>query len=70
MKTVLYLNKLILQKIKRLFLNRIEKYIDIQYIFSGVEIMEVENINKLQILKEYNSSLDFANINKNQIVHL
>ena len=36
------------------------KYIDIQYIFEGSEIMEVENINKLQITQEYNESLDFA----------
>lgn len=45
---------------KDCFFESHRKYIDIQYIFSGVEIMEVENINKLQITKEYDSSLDFA----------
>uniref|UniRef100_UPI0040475760 YhcH/YjgK/YiaL family protein n=1 Tax=Aliarcobacter sp. TaxID=2321116 RepID=UPI0040475760 len=38
-----------------------KKYIDIQYIFEGEEIMEVENIKNLAITKEYNSQLDFAN---------
>lgn len=38
-----------------------KKYIDIQYMFEGDEIMEVENINNLTLLKEYNESLDYAN---------
>ncbi len=38
-----------------------QKYIDIQYIFDGIEIMEVENIKNLKIAKEYNETLDFAN---------
>ncbi|MFY9089039.1 YhcH/YjgK/YiaL family protein [Arcobacter aquimarinus] len=38
-----------------------KKYIDIQYMFEGDEIMEVENINNLTLLKDYNESLDYAN---------
>lgn len=50
-----------LQKIKKIvFFESHKRYIDIQYIFSGVEIMEVENIHKLQITQDYNESLDFA----------
>ncbi len=45
---------------KDCFFESHRKYIDIQYIFEGSEIMEVENINKLQITQEYNESLDFA----------
>ena len=37
-----------------------KKYIDIQYIFEGEEIMEVENVTNLQISKEYDKSLDYA----------
>lgn len=37
-----------------------KKYIDIQYIFEGEEIMEVENIKNLVITNEYDSQLDFA----------
>ena len=33
---------------------------DIQYIFYGTEIMEVENINNLETIQEYNESLDYA----------
>ena len=45
---------------KDCFFESHRKYIDIQYIFEGSEIMEVEDINKLQITQEYNESLDFA----------
>lgn len=45
---------------KDCFFESHRKYIDIQYIFEGSEIMEVENINKLQTTQEYNESLDFA----------
>ena len=38
-----------------------KKYIDIQYMFEGDEIMEVENIDNLTLVKEYNESLDYAN---------
>lgn len=37
-----------------------KKYIDIQYIFDGCEIMEVENIANLHVSKEYDESLDYA----------
>jgi YhcH/YjgK/YiaL family protein len=37
-----------------------KKYIDIQYMFEGDEIMEVENINNLEISKEYDVTLDYA----------
>ena len=37
-----------------------KKYIDIQYIFEGEEIMEVENIKNLVITNKYDSQLDFA----------
>ena len=37
-----------------------KKYIDIQYIFDGCEIMEVENIANLQVSKEYDENLDYA----------
>lgn len=51
---------------KDCFFESHRKYIDIQYIFKGSEIMEVENINKLQITKEYDSSLDFAKYAQNE----
>lgn len=51
---------------KDCFFESHRKYIDIQYIFSGVEIMEVENINKLQITKEYDNTLDFAKYAQNE----
>lgn len=35
-------------------------YIDIQYMFEGDEIMEVENINNLIVTTEYNPDLDYA----------
>ena len=35
-------------------------YIDIQYMFEGDEIMEVENVNNLTITTEYNPDLDYA----------
>lgn len=50
---------------KDCFFESHRKYIDIQYIFKGSEIMEVENTNKLQITKEYDSSLDFAKYAQN-----
>ena len=37
-----------------------KKYIDIQYIFEGEEIMEVENINNLEITSDYKEDLDYA----------
>ena len=37
-----------------------KKYIDIQYMFEGDEIMEVENVNNLLITTEYNEELDYA----------
>ena len=37
-----------------------KKYIDIQYIFEGEEIMEVENIHNLEITTEYKEDLDYA----------
>mgnify|MGYP000057613166 CR=1 FL=1 len=36
------------------------KYIDIQYMFEGDEIMEVENVNNLEVSKEYDETLDYA----------
>ena len=36
------------------------KYIDIQYMFEGDEIMEVENVNNLTVTTEYNPDLDYA----------
>ena len=45
---------------KDCFFESHKKYIDIQYIFYGTEIMEVENINNLEIIQEYNESLDYA----------
>jgi biofilm protein TabA len=35
-------------------------YIDIQYMFKGDEIMEVENVNNLTVTTEYNPNLDYA----------
>ena len=37
-----------------------KKYIDIQYMFEGDEIMEVENVNNLEVSKEYDETLDYA----------
>jgi biofilm protein TabA len=37
-----------------------KKYIDIQYIFEGEEIMEVENISNLEVTTEYKEDLDYA----------
>ena len=37
-----------------------KKYIDIQYMFEGDEIMEVKNVNNLEISKEYDETLDYA----------
>ena len=37
-----------------------KKYIDIQYIFEGDEIMEVENINNLLVETPYKEDLDYA----------
>lgn len=37
-----------------------KKYIDIQYMFEGDEIMEVENVNNLIVTTEYNPDLDYA----------
>ncbi|MFW2568973.1 YhcH/YjgK/YiaL family protein [Aliarcobacter butzleri] len=45
---------------KDCFFESHKKYIDIQYIFYGTEIMEVENINNLETIQEYNESLDYA----------
>ncbi|MCT7579918.1 YhcH/YjgK/YiaL family protein [Aliarcobacter butzleri] len=50
----------ILKDKKDCFFESHKKYIDIQYIFYGTEIMEVENINNLEIIQEYNESLDYA----------
>ena len=37
-----------------------KKYIDIQYMFKGDEIMEVENVNNLLIQTPYKEDLDYA----------
>ena len=37
-----------------------KKYIDIQYMFEGDEIMEVENVNNLLIETDYKEDLDYA----------
>ena len=37
-----------------------KKYIDIQYMFEGDEIMEVENINNLLVETPYKEDLDYA----------
>ena len=37
-----------------------KKYIDIQYIFGGEEIMEVENVNNLEVSSAYDEKLDYA----------
>lgn len=37
-----------------------KNYIDIQYMFKGDEIMEVENVNNLEISSAYNENLDYA----------
>jgi biofilm protein TabA len=37
-----------------------KKYIDIQYIFEGEEIMEVENVSNLQVTTAYKEDLDYA----------
>ncbi len=36
------------------------KYIDIQYVFEGEEIMEVENISNLEVTTPYKEDLDYA----------
>lgn len=43
-----------------------KKYIDIQYIFEGEEIMEVDNIKNLNVSKEYNEDLDYAKYFQNK----
>lgn len=35
-------------------------YIDIQYMFEGDEIMEVENVNNLTVTTKYNPDLDYT----------
>lgn len=37
-----------------------KKYIDIQYIFEGEEIMEVEKLSNLQVTTAYKEDLDYA----------
>ena len=37
-----------------------KKYIDIQYMFKGDEIMEVENVNNLLVTTPYKEDLDYA----------
>lgn len=37
-----------------------KKYIDIQYMFKGDEIMEVENVDNLSVITAYNQDLDYA----------
>ena len=37
-----------------------KKYIDIQYVFEGEEIMEVENLSNLQVTTPYKEDLDYA----------
>ena len=37
-----------------------KKYIDIQYMFEGDEIMEVENVNNLDVSSAYDEKLDYA----------
>lgn len=37
-----------------------KKYIDIQYIFEGEEIMEVEHISNLEVTTPYKEDLDYA----------
>ncbi len=37
-----------------------KKYIDIQYMFKGDEIMEVENVNNLEVSSIYDEKLDYA----------
>ena len=37
-----------------------KKYIDIQYMFEGDEIMEVENVNNLEVTTPYKEDLDYA----------
>jgi YhcH/YjgK/YiaL family protein len=37
-----------------------KKYIDIQYMFEGDEIMEVENVKNLEISSVYDKKLDYA----------
>ncbi len=37
-----------------------KKYIDIQYMFEGDEIMEVENVNNLEVSSAYDEKLDYA----------
>ena len=37
-----------------------KKYIDIQYMFEGDEIMEVENVNNLELSSIYDEKLDYA----------
>lgn len=37
-----------------------KKHIDIQYIFEGEEIMEVENVSNLEVTTAYKEDLDYA----------
>lgn len=37
-----------------------KKYIDIQYVFEGEEIMEVEKLSNLQVTTTYKEDLDYA----------
>ena len=37
-----------------------KKYIDIQYIFEGIEIMEVTTLDNLNVTTEYKEDLDYA----------
>lgn len=54
MNTVLFWNKLMNSKNKEdCFFESHKKYIDIQYVFEGEEIMEVENLSNLQVTTAY-----------------
>jgi YhcH/YjgK/YiaL family protein len=43
-----------------------KRYIDIQYIFEGEEIMEVENTNNLIVTSEYKEDLDYAKYSQSE----
>ena len=45
---------------KDCFFESHKKYIDIQYMFKGDEIMEVENVDNLSVTTAYNEDLDYA----------
>ncbi|HIP13076.1 MAG TPA: DUF386 domain-containing protein [Arcobacter sp.] len=48
---------------KKCFFESHKRYIDVQFIVEGEEIIEIANINKLEINENYNESMDLIKYN-------